>query len=109
MRHSFSFISSHSRFLLFLLVSLSSGAPLAAEAVGAPAATAPAVSVECVEADDGAPVASPCSKARAFAVATCAAALLTIVVPDPVAGVDELFLARACFQATRAARRICGE
>lgn len=65
------------------------------------------VELVCTDADY-ADEASPCSKARAFAVATCAAALLTIAVPDPVAGVDEIFLARACFSASRAARRICG-
>ena len=110
MRHSFSLIGSHSLPLLFLLFgSLFWGAPLAAGTVDTPIVRAPAVSVECVQAEDVAPAASPCSKATAFAVATCAATLITVIVPDPVAGVDEVFLARACFQATRTARRICGE
>jgi len=104
-RHQMRFLTTLTLSLLVLLAVSATDLAAADNSLVAP--PAPATELFCTDADY-ADEASPCSKARAFAVATCAAALITIVVPDPVAGVDEIFLARACVSATRAARRICG-
>ena len=48
-----------------------------------------------------------CAYAVGIAVSLCGAAALTLIIPDPVPGADEILLSRACIQAIRQAKVAC--